>query len=166
MKHILLIILISISFLGNNWAEEFTASELAKHFGVSHWESNIELPPGTFTVTVSEIRDGKLTQTGMGGMTGPADDPKGQKLVVMASSEKDGTLLSVVLGGSSMRNRDIKDKPFIMLAGSVMLPNKIREGDYVLGGVYLTRDGKTVISNKVQDVKHGLLLRVIKNSNS
>ncbi len=102
----------------------------------------------------------------MGGMTGPADDPKGQKLVVMASSEKDGTLLSVVLGGSSMRNRDIKDKPFIMLAGSVMLPNKIREGDYVLGGVYLTRDGKTVISNKVQDVKHGLLLRVIKNSNS
>lgn len=143
-------------------SEDLTAQELSKHFGISSWQTHIDLPPGTFTVSLSEVVEGKITGMVLEGIRGPSDDTHGQRLAIMASPTPQGTQLSVVMGGVSINNIHLKKKPQIPINGSCALPNKIGFGTYVLGGQFILHDGVAIFSNEASDLKLGLILNIAK----
>lgn len=163
MKFILFATLLAACSMPASSAEPLTATELAKHFGISHWKSTIDLAPGSFSVAVAEITDGKVHPVFLGGITGPATDRDGQTLAVMASTEADGTYVSVSIGSSSMNNRAVRAKLRVPILHGRGLPEKLAAGHYVIGGEYVTRNGTATVSGKAEDVKKGLLLIITSN---
>ena len=161
MKNILAILLIGVFTTSHLGAEPLTASELASHLGVLHWESEVNLPTGSFSVSVSEIKNGKVAgDGGLPGFTAPTNDSSGQKLVVLVSQERSGTLLTVVLGNSSFSNKGVSKKVEIPFTASLPLPRSIGVGSYVLGGDYMTKGNTIICTGKIEDLKSGLLLQI------
>ncbi len=164
MKHLPLAILLAVLSVGTCSADPLTAAELATHLGICHWKATVDLPHGSFSASLVEISDGKVTNTLISGLSGTSPDREVQKVVVMATTEASGTLLSLVVGNGSTNNKSHKEKPIILLGSCRSLNDKIKAGDYVLGGEYITRNGIRNSTGKVEDVKRGLLLRIVSNS--
>lgn len=165
MKHFLFAILLGALSVVTASAEPITAAELATHLGICHWKAIVDLPHGSFSASLVEISDGKITHTLLGGLTATDVVREAQKVIAMASQDASGTtILSLVVGNSSTNNNSDKEKPIIPIGAWRGLPEKIKAGDYVLGGEYFPLNGITNVSGKVEDVKKGLALRIVPNS--
>ena len=159
MKNTLLIsficALLSVAHLARA-ADALTASDLARHLHIAHWQSEVSLPPHSFSISLSEIRNGKIGETLLGGFS----DQEGQKLIIMASDSNYGTALTIILGNTSMSTPGSAKIPKISLSAQLALPTSIKAGSYVLAGDFKERDGAIVATGNAEDVISGLLLKV------
>lgn len=142
-------------------ADTLSVEDVARHLHISGWDSLVDLPPGSFSVALMQIIDGKVRGTVLGGLKGPKEDPTGQRIVVMVSPGPTGSDATLAVGRTSTYNSQ-KKMANIQDFQVLPLPKQIREGDYVLGGAYQLKDGTTTISGKMEDIRNGLLLRVSK----
>ena len=173
MKHILTIVLIGVfattplgaaepitaaelaSHLGA--AEPLAASELAAHLGISHWESAVNLPLGTFSISFAEIHNGHISKT-LFSWDVPGNDSRAQRVVIMASQEVSGMRVNVVLGSTSsaVTSKGVE----IPLKAVMPLPASIGAGSYVRGGESVMKGKPLNCTAKIEDLKSGLLLQI------
>ena len=171
MKY-LLSILITLSLCGQSFA--LTADQLAQFLQIASWESEVQLPANAFKVEVLEFSDGKVDKP-----VTPAYDPNvtlqdnsstdGIPLLVMWKPTEHGLLLTVTMGSPTP---GINTRPgfpgAVQNFGGVFVRGKIlktiREGDYILGGEPLERNGTYRSTDDIKDYKRGLLLRISKKS--
>jgi hypothetical protein len=141
-------------------AKALTADELARHLGVQSWETTVDLSPGSFTVYLIKISDGKLEKEG----AGFAGDPDGSSthLVIMIGTNRGKSMSTILIGNAwSTDVLPLFSDDFQLLSGTFDLPKKIKAGDYILGGMWKKKDGVTIATHNVADVESGLLLRVL-----
>ena len=144
-------------------AESPTVSDLARHLQIRSWSTKVDVPAGTFGAAVLQVRDGKVINTAVGGIKGPCDDSDGQRLVIFADTLAKGTTVTLILGASSITNRDAAIKPQIDLTGAIGLPSSVTVGTYVLGGQFRTEGGSIVASRDPEDLVSGLVLRIYRD---
>lgn len=134
-----------------------TGDELARYLGVSSWTTTVFLEAGSYVVEVYEIKDGKVDRRLLEGMK--------------EWSTKGATGLTVMIGpeGKSYRVVVAYQKGVTVGATSTFetrfgtsmspsLPEKIREGDYILMGE--PKGQNRGINNDIADCARGFLLRV------
>lgn len=138
-------------------AKAVTADDLALYFGVSSWKTSVFLDPGTYVAEIHEIKDGKVDRMILEGSKESAVKgapgltimigPEGQGYRVMLGYQG-GTTVS---GSSTFDNRS-----GLWLYPS--LPEKVRDGDYILMGEPSDR----MFGNReaVLEYKRGFLLRI------
>ena len=137
-------------------AEPTTIDDIATHLGICAWATNVKFRSGSYSACLLEIVDGKSNAISVS-IGAEASDLSKRRIAVLASPGPDGTKLTLIVGGGSytMPQHD-SEKHNIPLPMRSGLPQQVGEGDYVLGGEYKG----TIISGHVEDVKHGLGLRI------
>jgi hypothetical protein len=143
-------------------AKALTADELARHLGVQYWDTIVDLPPGSFSVCLIKISDGKLEQGGSG-FGDNSNDTSGSHLVIMMSPNQGKPQTTIMIGTSSSISALPLSEDFLPLAGTLDLPKKIKAGDYILGGTWKSKNGVIVATDNIADMKSGILLRVLAN---
>ena len=141
-------------------ADAFTASDLARHLHISHWQSEVSLPPHSFSISLWAIRNGKIGETLLGGFS----TQEGQKFIIMASDSSYGTALTIILGNATMSTPDSAKIPKISQSVQLGLPTSVKAGSYVLAGDFKERDGAIVATENAEDVISGLLLEITPNN--
>lgn len=138
-------------------AKAITADDLALYFGVSSWKTSVFLDPGTYVPEIYEIRDGKVDRMILEGMKEWA--VKGAPgLTIMIGPE--GQSYRVVLayqGGSTVGASSTFEGRF-GCAVCPTLPDKIREGDYIIIGEPKGRIKG--VNEGISEYKRGFLLRI------
>ncbi len=160
---------IALAFIGCTLpiaeSADLSTSALARHLGISYWQSKVDLQPGTFGAAVSEIRNGVLVgSVGTNALTGPSEDLQGQDIYILASNTSNGTKLTLIIGSSSLTTSPTAESSTIDLPATSALPDSISAGTFVLGGDYAMKDGTKIATGKIEDIVSGLALIIHNNT--
>lgn len=134
-----------------------TSDDLACYFGINSWSTTVFLEGGSYVVEIYEIKDGKVDQRILEGQKDWS--AKGATGITVMIGKEGGKyrVVAVYQSGSTVSTTSTFDAPF----GASMapaLPEKIREGDYLLMG---ESEGKIKGgNNSISDYTRGFLMRV------
>lgn len=138
-------------------AKAVTADDLALYLGISSWKTSVFLEAGTYVPEIYEIRDGKVDRMILEGMKEWA--VKGAPgLTIMLGPEGQGYRVVLAYQGGSTVSASSTFEGRFGTAVSPTLPEKIREGEYILIGEPKGRIAR--VSEEISDYKRGFLLRI------
>jgi hypothetical protein len=140
-------------------ARALTAEDLATHLGVKYWETQVDLPPGTFRASLVEITNGHLSHQSAS-FAGDSRDINGSFLTIMISHPPGTLKKSIVLGAASNRRVESLFFKDVSMPQTLVLPGRIGPGDYLLGGAWKKHNGVSVATGRIADLKYGFLLRI------
>jgi len=154
-------LLLALAFLVPGFAvaqsatPELTATQLARHLGIYHWQIAKEELPVKYNVRVQEIRDGKLP-IGVIDHFATLTRKQGNLVIAMSQEEEEWkvSFFAEDGNGGSLRAR-------IKVQSLGMAPRKVIIGKpMVLRGQYREQEGRIVISGKVEDVVSGFAVTI------
>jgi hypothetical protein len=140
-------------------ARALTAEDLATHLGVRYWETQVALPPGSFSASLIEINNGHLSHQSAG-FAGDPRDINGNFLTIMISHPPGTLKKSIVLGAASNRRVESLFLKDVSLPQTLTLPQQIGPGDYLLGGAWKKHNGVSIPTGRIADLRYGFLLRI------
>ena len=167
MKYLLTILL---AFFYCHRGSALTADQLAQFLRITSWESEVALPPGSFNVEVLEFSDGKIGKAATPIYAGPEaaeqnPSPTGNTpILIMCKPSEHGLFLTVTMGLQTRPGIPAACQNFNGPSGSSGIPKSIKEGDYILVGEPLIRDGVSHVTDDIKDYKRVLVLRVSKKA--
>jgi hypothetical protein len=138
-----------------------TADELAHYLGIHHWEGRAGFV-GAFKIEILQVENGQVSGILTEGHSTPESNPAGMIVVIIGAGDAPGTVKAdVTLGNYGVEGQEHGklDDPKSGF-GAISLPDRIKPGDYVLGGGYRTENGHAVVSGLMTDLKTGFLLRI------
>lgn len=138
-------------------AKAITADDLALYLGVSSWKTSVFLEAGTYVAEIHEIKDGKVDRMILEGSKESA--VKGAPgLTIMIGPEGQGyRVVLAYQGGTTMGGSSTFDnRSGLWFYPS--LPEKVRDGDYILMGEPTERMFGS--REAVMEYKRGFLLRI------
>lgn len=145
--------------LASSSAYEITAPELASFLGISAWATKVDLPPGTYTLDISPIENGRIQPSLIQGQIDWSQDPDGLfKFIAGPENGNYRISISSKTGGTLGVTTQV---PTIKLLYSPALPSTITEGVYVLMGDLQDRDPK-LPQNDPSTYKRGFVLKIAK----
>ncbi len=111
-------------------AHEITTAELASFLDVRGWSTRVTLPPGTYTLDICPIEDGKVGEGLFGNQIDWSKDPTGD-FVIMAGPEGENYKISLSSKTAGIMTISTSGRRF-KSTFNPPLPETISEGVYPL----------------------------------
>lgn len=140
-------------------AHEITTAELASFLDVKGWSTRVTLPPGTYTLDICPIEDGKVGEGLFANQIDWSKDTTGN-FVIMAGPEGENYKISVSSQTGGTMTISTSGRRF-KATFSPPLPETISEGVYPL---FVDLDGRKPDSTQYDPAtyKRGFVLKVSK----
>lgn len=134
-----------------------TADELALYLGISSWKTNVFLEAGTYVAEIHEIKDGKVDRMILEGSKEWAVKGAPGLTVIIGREGQNYRVMLGYQGGTTVNGSSTFDnRSGLWFYAS--LPEKVRDGDYILMGE--PADRMFGSHEAVLEYKRGFLLRI------
>lgn len=123
-------ILLTILLFSIGVVSAITSDELAAFLGISSWHTEVDLPSDSYIVQIFGFADGKIAETDLGEMTKTV---KSSNDLAIIAGKQDGTYKFTIINAEGSYGIPTSE-PALDRTLSPHLPEKVKEGDFILFG--------------------------------